>query len=217
MELLDGLDFVFLCLDRGPGKRAVVERLCANGTPFVEVGMGVFLDDGQLGGIVRADESTPETRDRGASHFLCGRRRRRQRVRHNIQIAELNALNAAHRGDPLEEAFRRVPRQPEQVYSGFSIATGEIVRKAPDDAASPSSTAVCGVRSRAARSRRSLRLAALSTAPHFCCCGCGCEVVTPLNPAKWRLAEEGQFVVVALPSETGACPASPTIGSPETE
>lgn len=29
-----------------------------------------------------------------------------------------------------------------------------------------------------------------STASHLCCCGCGLEVVTPLNPAKWRLAEE---------------------------
>lgn len=28
-----------------------------------------------------------------------------------------------------------------------------------------------------------------STASHLCCCGCGLKVVTPLNPAKWRLTE----------------------------
>lgn len=28
-----------------------------------------------------------------------------------------------------------------------------------------------------------------ATATHLCCCGCGLEVVTPLNPAKWRLDE----------------------------
>ena len=28
-----------------------------------------------------------------------------------------------------------------------------------------------------------------STASHLCCCGCGTKVVTPLNPAKWRLIE----------------------------
>ncbi|MBX9845951.1 MAG: hypothetical protein K2Z80_29520 [Xanthobacteraceae bacterium] len=28
-----------------------------------------------------------------------------------------------------------------------------------------------------------------ATAAHLCCCGCGIEVVTPLNPAKWRLTE----------------------------
>jgi hypothetical protein len=28
-----------------------------------------------------------------------------------------------------------------------------------------------------------------ATASHLCCCGCGLEVVTPLNPAKWRLVD----------------------------
>ena len=32
------------------------------------------------------------------------------------------------------------------------------------------------------------------TAMHLCCCGCGLEVVTPLNPAKWRLTEHGATV-----------------------
>lgn len=32
------------------------------------------------------------------------------------------------------------------------------------------------------------------TAVHRCCCGCGLEVVTPLNPAKWRLTEQGAAV-----------------------
>jgi len=33
-----------------------------------------------------------------------------------------------------------------------------------------------------------------STASHLCCCGCGLEVVTPLNPAKWRLVEKAGTV-----------------------
>lgn len=28
-----------------------------------------------------------------------------------------------------------------------------------------------------------------ATAVHLCCCGCGVEVVTPLNAAKWKLTE----------------------------
>lgn len=38
-----------------------------------------------------------------------------------------------------------------------------------------------------------------STATHLCCCGCGREVVTPLNPAKWRLIER-DGVVSLMPS-----------------
>jgi hypothetical protein len=33
-----------------------------------------------------------------------------------------------------------------------------------------------------------------ATAAHLCCCGCGLEVVTPLNPAKWRITEKGSKV-----------------------
>jgi Family of unknown function (DUF6527) len=38
-----------------------------------------------------------------------------------------------------------------------------------------------------------------STASHQCCCGCGMEVVTPLNPAKWHLTEHAG-VVSLVPS-----------------
>ena len=41
-----------------------------------------------------------------------------------------------------------------------------------------------------------------ATASHLCCCGCGREVVTPLNPAKWRLTES-----------KGAISLSPSIGN----
>ena len=29
------------------------------------------------------------------------------------------------------------------------------------------------------------------TAMHLCCCGCGLEVITPLNAAKWTLRRQG--------------------------
>jgi Family of unknown function (DUF6527) len=33
-----------------------------------------------------------------------------------------------------------------------------------------------------------------NTAIHKCCCGCGLEVVTPLNSAKWSLKDHGSSV-----------------------
>ena len=30
------------------------------------------------------------------------------------------------------------------------------------------------------------------TGSHLCCCGCGLKVVTPLNPAQWKLTDHGQ-------------------------
>ena len=70
VAFLDGLDFVFVCMDRGASKRIVIERLVANGTPFIEVGMGIINRDGGLSGIVRvvcyltstSRKRTPNTR-----------------------------------------------------------------------------------------------------------------------------------------------------------
>jgi hypothetical protein len=46
-----------------------------------------------------------------------------------------------------------------------------------------------------------------STASHLCCCGCGLEVVTPLNPAKWQLTEHPNGSVSLSPSVgNSGCP-----------
>lgn len=34
------------------------------------------------------------------------------------------------------------------------------------------------------------------TALHKCCCGCGMEVVTPLNPAGWSYKREGKMITL---------------------
>jgi hypothetical protein len=44
------------------------------------------------------------------------------------------------------------------------------------------------------------------TASHLCCCGCGQKVVTPLNPAKWRLTDHGTTVSLAPSIGLGTLP-----------
>lgn len=47
-HLLEGMDFVFLCME-GKGKRQVVSKLEQADIPFVDVGMGIYLLGGLLG------------------------------------------------------------------------------------------------------------------------------------------------------------------------
>lgn len=94
LSQLDGLDFVFLCLDSGPSKKQIVDNLVARKVPFVDCGIGVQKVDGRLIGIVRATTATPAKHD-----HLTGRMSFADAdddaYSTNIQIAELNALNAA--------------------------------------------------------------------------------------------------------------------------
>jgi hypothetical protein len=57
---LTGMDFVFLCIDEGAAKRIVVEQLEALDLPFVDVGMGVDLTDGALGGSSAQHSAFPD-------------------------------------------------------------------------------------------------------------------------------------------------------------
>lgn len=128
VALLNGLDFVFVCMDVGTAKRAVIEHLVGNGTPFIDVGMGVVLDDGQLSGIVRTTTSTADTRDSAALHisFAEGDVGANE-YSSNIQIAELNALNAAIAVIRWKKLFGVYRDARKEVYAGYSIASGEMV------------------------------------------------------------------------------------------
>lgn len=95
VHLLDGVTFAFLCMDAGDDKRIVVEKLQAIGASFVDVGMGLELDDGSLGGILRVTSSTPEKRDHVHSGRISFAENDEQDIyASNIQVADLNALNA---------------------------------------------------------------------------------------------------------------------------
>jgi hypothetical protein len=97
IQELQAMNFVFLCLDRGANKRLIVERLEEWGKPFIDVGLGVDLVDEALGGVLRVTTSTSQKRD----HVHAMKRipftdaDNNNDYSRNIQIADLNALNAA--------------------------------------------------------------------------------------------------------------------------
>jgi hypothetical protein len=95
LHLLEGATFAFLCIDGGEPKRLVVESLEARNVPFVDVGMGLELVEGSLGGILRVTASTPAKRDhvQGRISFAAANDQD-DLYRSNIQVADLNALNA---------------------------------------------------------------------------------------------------------------------------
>ncbi len=95
LGLLDGITFAFIGMDAGKEKCAVVAKLEALGVPFIDVGMGLELTNGSLGGILRVTTSTPAKRDhvhQGRVSFMGGGGQ--DVYASNIQVADLNALNA---------------------------------------------------------------------------------------------------------------------------
>lgn len=90
------MNFVFLCLDRGTAKKAIINRLVENGIPFVDVGMGILRSQEKLTGLMRVtsfavgiDPAVLARIDYSDDDMA------ENQYSSNIQIAELNALNAA--------------------------------------------------------------------------------------------------------------------------
>jgi len=95
LTLLDGITFAFVCMDGGEAKRQVVAKLESIGAGFIDVGMGLELVDGSLGGILRVTASMLGKREhvhQGRVSFQGGGANDIYST--NIQVADLNALNA---------------------------------------------------------------------------------------------------------------------------
>lgn len=92
---LDDMAFVFICMDNGNAKRVIVERLEKRGIPFIDVGMGVQLTEGRLSGLLKVTVSTASKRDHFRSRVPFTTGDGRDEYDKNIQVADLNALNAA--------------------------------------------------------------------------------------------------------------------------
>ena len=93
LELLEDLDFVFVAIDDNETRQWLLPALLEAQTPFVDVGMGIERTDDQLLGIVRTSFSIASTSSASSSGEGGGRDV--GEYGRNVQVAELNALNAS--------------------------------------------------------------------------------------------------------------------------
>jgi hypothetical protein len=93
IDELSVMDFVFLSFDKGDVKKQIVEFLQQRDIPFIDTGMGLHKVDDQLVGILRVTASTHERRDHVTNRIPFDEGVDDEYAT-NIQIADLNALNA---------------------------------------------------------------------------------------------------------------------------
>lgn len=97
LNKLDNLNFVFISVDQGKIKAKIFKRLEDLKIPFIDVGMGLEVEEGALNGIVRTTLSTDYMRNHLYDKKLVSLEDDigKDEYSTNIQIAELNSLNAA--------------------------------------------------------------------------------------------------------------------------
>lgn len=94
--MLATMDVVFVCVDSPTSRREITAALEATGATFIDVGMSVDVveERGDLFSQVRVTTSLPETRQLARPHLPTIGDAADDVYSTNIQVAELNALNA---------------------------------------------------------------------------------------------------------------------------
>ena len=93
---LAGVTFAFVCVDKGPARAAIFDLLMRLGIPFIDVGMGLSRRDCALKGMARVTyysvKDAAAVRAKGYADLKVDPE---GLYRTNVQISELNAINAA--------------------------------------------------------------------------------------------------------------------------
>jgi hypothetical protein len=90
-------DFVFLCIDKPTVRKLVSGFLIEQKIPFIDAGMNLELLEDQecLVGLCRVTLCTPDMSDHFSRHVSLGEKIADDLYGSNIQVADLNSMNAA--------------------------------------------------------------------------------------------------------------------------
>lgn len=94
IQELDNMSFVFICVDKNSVRKVIMDYLVNKGIPFIDVGLGVNLVDDMLIGSVRVTAATEYKHDH-LNLRVAVEDGEENEYSTNIQIADLNSLNAA--------------------------------------------------------------------------------------------------------------------------
>ncbi len=94
IEELNSMDFVFLCVDKGEPRKLLVDYLIENKIPFIDVGIGLINENNALTGLVRTTTYDPSFNNDMSKKIPFGSNEDNE-YSTNIQVADMNALNAA--------------------------------------------------------------------------------------------------------------------------
>ncbi len=90
---LEGFSFIFLCIDKEAVKKEIINYLLKSKVPFIDVGLGVDISNNSLIGTIRSTTGSQQKNDHLFKRIPCSDDLENE-YSSNIQISELNALNA---------------------------------------------------------------------------------------------------------------------------
>jgi hypothetical protein len=134
-EILDA-DFVFLAMDTGPDKKAIIEALTTRGVPFIDTGIGVSKDTNGISGSIRITTSVPGRTDHierdGLISYFVGDDAEYDT---NLQVVELNSIAANLAVMRYKKHLGFYADTEHELHTVYEIGTNELFNRYSDSAA----------------------------------------------------------------------------------
>ena len=124
-SLLD-YQYIFLCVDNNRARGVIAKFLHENNIPFSDVGLGVSVFEEMIIGSVRVSNYRGDKSNRIFDHIPLENNVENEYTS-NIQIAELNCLNASLAVIQFKKHFDFYNSQTKNVSSVFSIGSFKII------------------------------------------------------------------------------------------
>jgi hypothetical protein len=128
IELLNGLSFVFICIDSNSARGIILSALKRMGIPFFDMGLGVNIAEDNLVGTVRVTVGTPSKTDHIPNRIGTVEIDDNE-YSANIQIADLNALNALFAVIKWKKLSGFYQDLKEEHHSTYSINTAQLINE----------------------------------------------------------------------------------------
>ena len=128
IELLNGLSYVFVCVDSNSARSMIISNLKKFGVTFIDVGLGVNVVDENLIGQLRVTVGTPEKYDHIPKRIGSASMEDDEYAT-NIQIADLNAMNAFMAVVKWKKLCGFYQDLNQEHNSTFTINTGQLIHE----------------------------------------------------------------------------------------
>lgn len=126
IDLLKGLSYVFICIDSNRARSIIISKLKEFGVTFIDVGLGVNVANENLVGTLRVTVGTPEKYDHIPNRIGAVETDDNE-YETNIQIADLNAVNALMAVIKWKKMCGFYQDLKEEHNSTFVINTGQLI------------------------------------------------------------------------------------------
>lgn len=128
IELLNGLSYVFVCIDSNSARSMIISKLKQYGVTFIDVGLGVNVAEENLVGTLRVTVGTPLKYDH-IPNRIGTEAIDDNEYSTNIQIADLNAFNALMAVNKWKKLCGFYQDLKEEHHSTYTINTAQLIHE----------------------------------------------------------------------------------------